>query len=165
MYINSGYSNTNSGSSGSGGGVDTDDGKDMERATGDIEVMNMLIKHVEPLLMKHQVNVAFYGHNHVVQRHSAVYQKNVYQRSSPVVNEKGEIVNLFRDPSATVHMVVGTGGAAFTVNAVDPPPDWNERYFYKWGYARVTAVNATYLSWDWVESSSGTVWDRMAIQV
>ena len=60
---------------------------------------------------------------------------------------------------------VPTGGAAFTVNAVDPPPDWNERYFYKWGYARVTAINATYLSWDWVESSSGTVWDRMAIQV
>lgn len=24
-------------------------------------------------------------------------------------------------------------------------PVWNENYFYKWGYARVEAVNATYL--------------------
>ena len=61
--------------------------------------------------------------------------------------------------------MAGTAGAAFTQNAVDPPPDWNELCFYKWGYARVTAVNSTYLSWDWVESSTGQVWDRMAIQV
>ena len=46
----------------------------------------------------------------MVQRHSAVYQRQVYQRSSPVVNDKGETVNLFVDPQATVHMVVGTGG-------------------------------------------------------
>ena len=135
---------------------------DMERVTGDVEVMNMLIKHVEPLLMKHQVNLAFYGHNHVVQRHSAVYQKKTIQRSVAVTVD-GAVVNTFHDPEATVHMVVGTGGAAFTENAVDPPPDWNELSFYKWGYARVTAYNGSYLGWEWVESSSGSVIDRMAI--
>jgi hypothetical protein len=113
--------------------------------------------------MKHQVNLAFYGHNHVVQRQSAVYQKKVVQRSVPVTDERGVTVNLFRDPEATVHMVIGTAGAAFTQNAFEPPPEWNEQYFYKWGYARVTAVNASYLGWDWVESATGVVWDRMAI--
>jgi Iron/zinc purple acid phosphatase-like protein C len=57
----------------------------------------------------------------------------------------------------------GTGGAAFTQNAVIPPPEWNELFLYKWGYARLTAINASHLTWEWVESSSGTVFDRMAI--
>jgi hypothetical protein len=92
-----------------------------------------------------------------------VYQKKVVQRSVPVTDERGVTVNLFRDPEATVHMVIGTAGAAFTQNAFEPPPEWNEQYFYKWGYARVTAVNASYLGWDWVESATGVVWDRMAI--
>ena len=174
---------------GAGAATATATATDVERSPGDIEVMNMLIKHVEPLLMKHQVNLAFYGHNHAVQRQSAVYQKKVVQRSVPVTDERGVTVNLFRDPEATVHMVIGTAGAAFTQvgadystkfspwaspspippwthftqNAFEPPPEWNEQYFYKWGYARVTAVNASYLSWDWVESATGVVWDRMAI--
>jgi Iron/zinc purple acid phosphatase-like protein C len=58
---------------------------------------------------------------------------------------------------------VGTGGAAFTQNAVVPPPEWNELFLYKWGYARVTAINASHLSWEFVESGSGTVFDRMGI--
>jgi hypothetical protein len=92
-----------------------------------------------------------------------VYQKKTIQRSTPVTDVDGTVVNTFYDPEATVHMVIGTGGAAFTVNDVTPPPEWNELSFYKWGYARVTAYNGTYLGWEWVESSTGEVIDRMAI--
>lgn len=60
-------------------------------------------------------------------------------------------------------MVIGTAGAGFTENARTPLPEWNEMFFYKWGYARVVAHNSTYLTWEWVESSTGTVFDRMAI--
>ena len=125
-------------------------------------MMDLLILHVEPLLLKYRVNLGFYGHNHVVQRQSAVYKKKVIQRSVEVKTEDG-IVHTFRNPGATVHMVVGTAGAGFTKNAVTPLPDWNEMFFYKWGYARLTAHNSTNLSWEWVESESGTVFDRMAI--
>ena len=45
--------------------------------------MNNLITNIEPLLFKYRVNVAFYGHNHVVQRHSAVFNKTVIQHSTP----------------------------------------------------------------------------------
>ncbi len=45
MYINSNY----------GGSV-----------TSDIVVMDLLIENVEPLLWKYRVNLAFWGHNHVV---------------------------------------------------------------------------------------------------
>jgi Iron/zinc purple acid phosphatase-like protein C len=72
-------------------------------------------------------------------------------------------VHTFTNPQATVHMVIGTAGAGFTENARTPRPEWNEMFFYKWGYARVVAHNSTYLTWEWVESSSGNVFDRMAI--
>ena len=39
------------------------------------------IASIEPLLFKYRVNVAFYGHNHVVQRQSAVFNKTVVQHS------------------------------------------------------------------------------------
>lgn len=124
--------------------------------------MDLLILHVEPLLLKYRVNLGFYGHNHVVQRQSAVYNKKVIQRSVPVQTKDG-IVNTFTNPGATVHMVIGTAGASFSKNANNPPPEWNEMFFYKWGYARLTALNSTNLSWEWVESESGIVFDRMAI--
>jgi hypothetical protein len=39
------------------------------------QVMDLLIKHVEPLLFLYGVDLGFYGHNHVVQRHAAVFNK------------------------------------------------------------------------------------------
>jgi hypothetical protein len=43
---------------------------------------------VEPLLFKYRVNVAFYGHNHVVQRHSATFNKTVVQKSVSTTDSK-----------------------------------------------------------------------------
>ena len=125
--------------------------------------MDFLILHVEPLLFKYRVNIGFYGHNHVVQRQSAVFNKKVIQKSVETVDLNGDTVHSFTDPQATVHMVIGTAGAGFTKNAIESKPVWNEMYFYRWGYARVSALSATELSWEWVESSSGTVFDRMSL--
>ena len=41
-------------------------------ATSDLAGMDLMITELEPLLVKHVVNVGCYGHNHVVQRPSAV---------------------------------------------------------------------------------------------
>jgi len=131
--------------------------------TADIDVMDALIENVEPLLFQYRVNIGFYGHNHVVQRHSAVYQKKVIQASSETVDEDGNVVHLYSDPQATVHAVVGTGGASFTKNYVSPYPEWNELVFYEWGYTRVEAINSTHLNWEWVNSQTLEVRDRMVI--
>ena len=56
-------------------------------AGADINTMNNLITHIEPLLFKYRVNVAFYGHNHVVQRHSAVFNKTVIQHSTETLGK------------------------------------------------------------------------------
>ena len=44
-------------------------------------VMDSLIANIEPLLWRYKVNAAFWGHNHVYQRQSAVLQKKVVQVS------------------------------------------------------------------------------------
>jgi hypothetical protein len=143
MYLNSNY----------GGGV-----------SSDLYVMDQMIANLEPLLYKYRVNLGFYGHNHVVQRHTAVLNKTVVQASRDEIDPAtGKVIHYHDDPQATVHMVIGTGGASFTKNAVNPPPAWNEMVMYEYGYARVTAVNASYLDWEWVLSSTGEVWDHVVI--
>jgi hypothetical protein len=57
---------------------------------------------------------------------------------------------------------VPTIGGAFTVNDVDPPPDWNELLFYRYGYGRLESVDANTLTWQWV-ANNGTVMDRVTI--
>jgi len=142
MYLNSDYD----------GGV-----------TSDIYVMNLMIANIEPLLWKYRVNIGFYGHNHVVQRHSAVLNSTVIQAATMKMDEHGNQVAWHENPQATVHMVVGTGGASFTKNFVTPYPVWNEMVMYEYGYARVEAVNATYLNWEWVNSQTLEIRDRMVI--
>lgn len=132
--------------------------------TSDIVVMDNLIANIEPLLFQYKVNIGFYGHNHVVQRHSAVYNKTVVQAATVVYDEDFNEVNVHDDPQATVHFVVGTGGASFTKNYVTPYPEWNEMVMYEYGYARVEAVNATYLSWEWVNSQTMEIRDRVVFK-
>ena len=99
----------------------------------------------------------------VVQRHSAVYNSVPLQRSTKTIEKNGDVVYYYNDPPATVHLVIGTGGAFFTKNAVDPPPSWNENYFYEYGYARVKAFNASRLEYEWINSDSMEVMDRFVI--
>ncbi len=134
--------------------------------TSDIAVMRDMVKYIEPMLFDNKVNFAFYGHNHVVQRQSAVYEYKVVQKSKPL--HVGPVTyNYYEDPQATVHFVIGTGGARFTVNAMNfsapDHPVWNELYFYEYGYARVEAINSTYLSYEWVRNLDGQILDRAMI--
>ena len=54
-------------------------------------------------------------------------------------------------------------GAGFTVNFVEPYPEWNEMVFYRWGYARVTAVDANTLEWKWINGIDNEMYDRVKI--
>lgn len=125
--------------------------------------MDLMIQHLEPLLYEYKVDIGFYGHNHVVQRHAAVYNRTVVQKPIEMKNDRGETYYLHKDPEATIHMVIGTAGAMFTKNAIDPPPAWNEIFFYEYGYARVVAVDESRLEWEWVSSETKQVMDRVVI--
>lgn len=184
-----------------------------KEGTWDIDTMNLLISTIEPLLWKYHVNIGFYGHTHVVQRMSAVYNKTVVKASTPVYihddslsftmsrdessssgssdsdgssssskknrfrtghtdesthsnsnpSPNPKLVNTYFYPQATVHHVIGTGGAPFYVNDVSPPPVFDEVIYYKYGYVILQAVNASYLYWEWIESDTNLVIDRAAI--
>lgn len=128
----------------------------------DVTVMRQLQTHIDPLLLKYRVNFAFAGHFHNVQRQSAVYQGKVVQRSVPTLDAQGNVVHLQRNPQATVHMVIGSAG--------NGPSFSNHRYNWaeaSWdqlfGYAVVTAVNASYLQWQFIDSATEQVVDTLVI--
>jgi Calcineurin-like phosphoesterase len=58
--------------------------------TSDVAVMDLMIEHLEPLINKYKVDIGFYGHNHVVQRHSAVYNRTVVQAAEKVIEDGNE---------------------------------------------------------------------------
>ena len=164
MYLNSYYCCSSSTYTNP---VDACGGLDGCSPTSDIAVMHDMVTNIEPLLFANKVNFAFYGHNHVVQRQSATLNYNVIQKSKPTTIN-GETVNFYDDPQATVHFVIGTGGANFTKNAFfnkSSPlyPVWNELFYYQYGYARVEAINASYLAYEWVLNDDGSILDRTVI--
>ncbi len=128
----------------------------------DVGVMQMMQASIEPMLHKYKVNLAFAGHFHDVQRQSAVYQNQVVQAATYVTDEQGNRVAYHDCPNATVWMVVGSAG-----NGPDFASEnytWSERYWDRlFGYAVVSAVNATTLSWQFVDSGSDQVVDRMVL--
>ena len=143
-----------------------------------VPVMDLMIKELEPLLWKYQVNLALWAHHHSYQRHSAVYEQTVVLKSEEhtIIDATGkpEKISVYNNPQATVHMVLGTGGADYnledsgeTVKFPYPEGDsqrqwypWSEVFFYKHGYTKVAALNSTHLDIVFRESNNGTVCDH-----
>ncbi len=138
-----------------------------------VRVMDLLIKNLEPLFYKYKVDVAFWAHYHSYQRHSAVYQMKVIQRSE--LSSDG--VYNYRDPQATVHVIVGTGGADFSIHDPGVTQDlpyphgvpgsqwysWSEQFFYRYGYSRIKVFNNTHLDLTWMDSFDQTIHDHARI--
>ena len=90
--------------------------------------------------MKYKVSLALYGHNHAVQRLTPAYRNASTSHSVNASRPDGSgFASLFLNPVATLHMVIGTGGAGFSKNCAEcgsPPrqkPSWSENVQYKWG--------------------------------
>jgi hypothetical protein len=114
-------------------------------------VASLLQEHLEPLFLEHGVDVAIWGHNHAYQRLSAAKGGEGVAHGPHYTN-----------PPAPVHMIIGTGGAGFTVNAMHPPPSYAELVMYEYGYARISA-NGSQFVWEFVSNNNGTVLDTMSI--
>ena len=134
--------------------------------TSDVTVMDQLVRNIEPLLFKYRVNAAFWGHNHVFQRQSALYNFTVVQKSHVGLNIDGETAAIYDSPQATVQILIGNAGAAFSDNSLVPPPVWNEVTAQFYGYSVVKAYNATYLTWDTIDACTvggDKVMDRVVL--
>jgi hypothetical protein len=127
-----------------------------------IAVMQQLQTHIDPLLFEYQVNLAFAGHFHNVQRQAAVYQGKVMKHSVPIKGPQGNVIHLYDNPHGTVHMVIGSAGNGPTYSNkmyAWSEASWDDMY----GYAVVTAVNTTLLHWQFIESATDRVVDEVYI--
>lgn len=145
------------------GVIDSTDGPD-NRPTppagklnpSDLTVMAELQRYVWPLLVKYDVTLAFWGHNHA-------YQRSCVWESIGAVNEHdgcvahsvvdADGVAVYVEPTAPVSVVAGTAGAELTVNGVGH--DFTEKSLYDFGYVRLTAKNRTHLYGEFQQAGSG----------
>lgn len=93
-------------------------------------------KHLEPLFVKHHVNVVFTGHIHA------------YQRTTNVAMGKSH-------RKGPIHVTVGAGGrqcdAAFKDDA---PEEWIvQRDASFFGYGKFSVLNQTHAEWRWIPLS------------
>lgn len=127
-----------------------------------VAVMALLQREIDPLLFRYQVNLAFAGHFHNVQRQGAVYQGRLVQHSVETVDAQGNVVHVQNNPQATVHMVIGSAGNGPSFS--NKQYNWSEASWDNlYGYAVVTATNATHLQWHFIESATDRIVDRLVI--
>ena len=92
-------------------------------------------KHLEPLFVKHKINVVFSGHIHA------------YLRTSNVAMDK-------LDPRGPIHITVGAGGRKCEAPFVSEEPEpWVEvRDATIFGYGMFQILNESTASWNWVHT-------------
>lgn len=139
---------------------------------GDQAFASLMLKHVEPLLVKYKVSLCIYGHNHAMQRLSAAYQNKTVLASIATPREidgTQRVVNVYSKPTAPVHVVWGTGGADFTPNCAEcgnkpmKKPEWSEKILYIHGFGRITALSEEILQVDYYSGDTGEIVDKMEI--
>ena len=145
------------------GVIDSTDGPDNREAPpagklnpSDLSVMALIQEHVWPLLVRYNVTLAFWGHNHVYQRSCAwsVIARGAADGCAAFSSTKaGDDVATYVEPGAPVNIVVGTGGARHTHNGHGH--SFTEKSFYKFGYVRLTALNRTHMYGEFQEAGEG----------
>jgi len=115
-----------------------------------------MISAVEPLLLQAGVDLFAFGHDHF------------YQSNWPVAQGKA-VGKSFVEPRAPVHVLSGAGAApAFgaewpAAGGGGETPDYVRATISRWSYSRLTAHNASHLSFQQVDNINGTVLDAWTI--
>ena len=100
-------------------------------------------KHLEPLMIKHQVDLGLFGHIHQYQR--------TCRMVAHTCNEKGP-----------AYMVVGTAGATHQV-AFLPQAKWVEKQSDLFGISKMVALNRTHMRVRWYLDKDGTIGDEFYV--
>ncbi|KAK9465684.1 Metallo-dependent phosphatase-like protein [Lipomyces arxii] len=106
----------------------------------------------EPLLLKYNVDMVFYGHIHF------------YERNAPIANGVPD-PNELDNPSAPMYILNGAGGHFHGLtNYVEPLPSY-VRYIQNttFGWSKLTFHNCTHLTHEFISSSNGSVLDSATL--
>jgi hypothetical protein len=112
----------------------------------DVVTMGMMIENLEPLLLRYKVDVAVWGHNHVVQRFCMLNNRNCVQFGSKPGN------TYTKDNGGVMHLVIGAAGATFSINVHNPWLPMTENAFYEYGYSRMRVQGGESLVWEWLDN-------------
>ena len=96
----------------------------------------------ENLLHKYGVDVAIWAHYHSYERTCALFNANCVESGG------------------TVHIVVGTAGKTLDTEEYYPM-EWSLYRENNFGYGRLTQLSRSMLLWEWVQSSSSVVKDKV----
>jgi len=116
-------------------------------------------KHIEPLLVKYEVDVCFWGHHHSYQRTCQVANEQC-QDPDPDQDQDQEAKHRYHGP---VHIVTGASGADTSDNVRDDPPAWLRYLNFKdHGYTRAF-VSSSELRLQFVTGSDRKVRDEVVL--
>jgi acid phosphatase type 7 len=125
--------------------------------TSDNTVADLLVQNLEPLLLKYQVDVAVWGHNHVVQRMCKLANHECVEHS------QGAQHVFTKGGGGVVHLVIGAAGASFSNNVNHPWLKTTEFSAYVYGHSRMTFVAGDKLTWEWIANDDGRVLANLQI--
>ncbi|KAJ7295496.1 hypothetical protein O6H91_Y184800 [Diphasiastrum complanatum] len=114
---------------------------------------------IEPLLVEHQVNVAFWGHVHNYERTCAVYQgkcKSLPRKTDVSIDTYNQTIY-----TSPVHTVVGMAGFALD-GFKQNPSNWSLVRISSFGYTHVQANKHEFLV-EYKFSSNGQIGDAFRI--
>lgn len=91
---------------------------------------------LEPLLLAHKVDVAFWGHIHYAQRSCPMYNATcITQKDASGFD-------------APIHALIGNAGQGLSTFP-SPRAAWSEYQAKEWGFSHVTVHNETHLTLDY----------------
>ena len=98
----------------------------------------------ENLLHKYKVDLALWAHYHSYERTCALYDAHCVPSGG------------------TVHIVVGTAGKVLDTEDYYPM-NWSLYRENNFGYGRLTQLSRSSILWEWVESTSAMVKDKVLL--
>jgi hypothetical protein len=135
---------------------------------GDTTVAAILRNNIAPLFADvdgSPVDIVFGGHHHSYQRLAGLTgygpaPGGAGNLTIAVPCPTGEGVAIYKGGIAPIYLDIGTGGAGFSTNIITPQPDWACVVSFWHGFARMTAVNASALHWQFINDINGEVGDE-----
>ncbi|KAF8716745.1 hypothetical protein HU200_025830 [Digitaria exilis] len=125
-----------------------------------INVDPIFVTSVEPLLLKYQVDLVFFGHVHNYERTCAVYQGNC--NGMPTKDANGIDVYDNSNYTTPIHAIVGAGGFSLDNFPKIVLHNWSSSRVSEFGYARVHATRDDILV-QFVNSSTMEIRDQFRI--
>ena len=112
-----------------------------------------LTNSLEPLFEKYGVDVYLGGHIHAYERTYPVNTNGTFVDLASVSVNEEDGVDVYSNPTATTHLVLGTGGAGH-LGEDWPEPEWSAKHYEEYGYAIIEFTNSSAMKMEFVANGN-----------